>query len=306
MSAGHSHGHAHRRANRTRLALALALTATVLIFQIVMALVTGSLALLVDSAHMLVDASGLTIALVAATLMARPPTPRRTWGFVRVEVLAAGAQATILLAVGAYALVEGILRLIEPPEVQGSGMLLVGIVGLLANIAAMVILAGGRQANLNMRAAFLEVINDALGSVAVIIGALVLLLTGWTRADAIAGMVIAALIAPRAVAILGEACSVLMETAPAGLDADLIKDHLVQVPHVRSVHDLHVSRISTGVPVLSAHVVLDESCFHDGHAAGILLQLQTCVADHFAISIEHSTFQLEPPDHAEGEVGAHH
>lgn len=307
MSSGHHHDHAHHHGtNRIRLALAFGLTACVLVLEVIMALITGSLALLVDAAHMLTDTVGLGIALFAASLMARPPTEQRTWGFARVEVLAAGAQATILLAVGIYAFVEGIRRLVNPPHVAGTGMLVMGIVGLLANVIALGILAGGRRANLNMRAAFLEVVNDALGSVAVIIGAVVVLLSGWTRADAIAGMLIAVLIAPRAVLILREASSVLMETVPAGLDIADIRKHIEEMPHVLEVHDLHVSRISTGLPVLTAHVVMDEYCFHDGHAGEILTDLQNCVAEHFPISIEHSTFQLEPPHHAEGEVGVRH
>jgi cobalt-zinc-cadmium efflux system protein len=306
VSGGHHHGHVHHHGtNRRRLVLAFGLTALVLVLEIIMALLTGSLALLVDAAHMLTDTAGLGIALFATSLMARPTTEQRTWGFARVEVLAAGAQATILLAVGVYAFIEGIRRLITPAEIQGSGMLVMGIVGLIANVLAIGILAGGRGTNLNMRAAFLEVVNDALGSVAVIIGAVVVLLTGWTRADAIAGMLIAALIAPRAVLILREASSVLLETVPAGLDLGAVRRHLEGMPHVQGVHDLHVSRISTGLPVLTAHVVMDDYCFHDGHAGEILADLQTCVAEHFSISIEHSTFQLEPPDHAERELGAH-
>lgn len=307
MSAGHDHDHAHHQgANRTRLALAFGLTASVLVLEVITALLTDSLALLVDAAHMLTDTAGLGIALFAASLMAKPPTEQRTWGFARVEVLAAGAQATILLAVGVYAFIEGIRRLITPAEVQGPGMLAMGIVGLAANVIAIGILAGGREANLNMRAAFLEVINDALGSIAVIVSAIVVLLTGWTRADAIAGMLIAALIAPRAVMIIREAGSVLLETVPSGLDIAAIRRHIEEMPHVQKVHDLHVSRISTGLPVLTAHVVMDEYCFYDGHAGAILADLQNCVAEHFSVPIEHSTFQLEPPDHSEDDVGMRH
>lgn len=306
MSAGHGHGHSHHaNANRTRLAIAFGLTATVLILEVVMAIVTGSLALLVDAAHMLTDATGLAIALFAATLMTRPPTARRTWGFARIEVLAAGAQATILLAVGIFAFAEGIRRLVDPPQVEGRGMLLIGIVGLVANVVAMLVLAGGRGSNLNMRAAFLEVVNDALGSVAVIVGAVVITLTGWTRADAIAGMLIALLIAPRAVVILREASSVLLESVPAALDLDELRAHLVAMPHVRDVHDLHVSRISTGLPVLTAHVVVDESCFTSGCNPALLDEMQACVAEHFDVPIEHSTFQIEPPRHQDHEIHRH-
>lgn len=302
----HDHQHDHATANRTRLAIAFGLTVTVLVLEVVVALSTGSLALLVDAAHMLTDASGLAIALFAATLMARPPTSRRTWGFARIEVLAAGAQAAILLTVGIFAFVEGVRRLINPPEIAGAPMLIMGIVGLAANVIALLVLAGGRGANLNMRAAFLEVVNDALGSVAVIASAIVITLTDWTRADAIAGMLIATLIAPRAVVILREAGSVLLETVPAKIDLAEVTAHLEAMPHVRGVHDLHISRISTGLPVLTAHVVVEESCFSGGCIPTLLDDLQTCVGEHFPVSITHSTFQIEPPSHQDHEITHHH
>ena len=303
MSAGHDHGVG--TSHRGRLAVAFAITATILVAEVIGALWTGSLALLVDAGHMLTDAAGLAMALVAASLALRPPTPARTWGFRRAEVLAAGAQATVLLGVGIYAFVEGVRRLYEPHEVSSTGLLLFGIVGLAGNIASMLVLSTGRAANLNMRAAFLEVVNDALGSVAVIISAIVIATTGWVRIDAIAGMVIAALIVPRAIAILREAGHILLESTPKGLDLDDVRAHLLAVPHVQDVHDLHASTIATGLPVLTAHVVLDEECFTDGHAAEMLAQLQDCVAAHFTVSIEHSTIQLEPPHHAEREHAAH-
>lgn len=308
MSAGHRHGHHHHdhsATNRTRLAIAFALTVTVLVVEVVMAFVTSSLALLVDAAHMLTDATGLGMALFAASLMARPPTTKRTWGFARMEVLAAGAQATILLGVGIFAFVEGTRRLLSPPEIQATGLLAVGIIGLAANVIALFVLAGGRGTNLNMRAAFLEVVNDALGSVAVIIGALVITFTGWTQADAIAGMLIALLIAPRAVLILREAGSVLLESVPAGLDLEEVRAHIEAMPHVQSVHDLHASRISTGLPVLTAHVVVEERCFSRGCTPALLVELQACVAEHFDVSVEHSTFQIEPPSHIRHESHAH-
>lgn len=303
MSAGHDHGVG--TSHRGRLAVAFAITATILVAEVIGAVWTGSLALLVDAGHMLTDAAGLAMALVAASLALRPPTPAQTWGFRRAEVLAAGAQATVLLGVGIYAFVEGVRRLYEPHEVSSTGLLLFGIVGLAGNIASMLVLSTGRAANLNMRAAFLEVVNDALGSVAVIISAIVIATTGWVRIDAIAGMVIAALIVPRAIAILREAGHILLESTPKGLDLDDVRAHLLAVPHVQDVHDLHASTIATGLPVLTAHVVLDEECFTDGHAAEMLAQLQDCVAAHFTVSIEHSTIQLEPPHHAEREHAAH-
>lgn len=300
--AAHEHGLV---ANRRRLAVAFAITVTVLVVEILGALWTGSLALLVDAAHMLTDAAGLGIALVAASLALRPPTPRRTWGFRRVEVLAAGAQAGVLLAVGLYALVEGVRRLADPPDVPGLGLMALGVVGLVANLAALAVLGGGRSAGINLRAAFLEVFNDTLGSVAVIVAGVVMATTGWAGADAVASMVIALLVVPRTLLLLRETGSVLMESTPRGLNLERVREHLLEVPHVRAVHDLHASEITSGLPVLSAHVVVDDDCFHDGHAARILDQLQECVAEHFPVSVEHSTFQLEPARHRDHEGPVH-
>ena len=300
-----AHHHASP-AHRWRLAVAFAITTAVLLAEVAGALITGSLALLVDAAHMLTDAGGLLMALLASTLMARPPTARRTWGFLRAEVLAALAQAAILLAVGLYAFIEGLQRLFAPPEVASGPLLLFGILGLAGNLASLAVLGSGRGANLNMRAAFLEVLNDALGSVAVIASALVIATTGWAQADAVAGMLIAVLIVPRTLKILAEAAHILLESTPRDLDLAAVRDHLEAVPHVVSVHDLHASQIATGVPVLSAHVVVEDHCFHDGHAPQILDQLQHCVAEHFDVAIDHSTFQLEPAAHAHHEHPTHH
>jgi cobalt-zinc-cadmium efflux system protein len=272
---------------------------------VVGAIWTGSLALLVDAAHMLTDAGGLLLALVASVLTMRAPTARRTWGLRRAEVLAALAQAAVLLAVGVYVVVEAVQRLLDPPEIPSTELLVFGVIGLLANIASIAVLASARSANLNLRAAFLEVVNDALGSVAVIVAAIVISTTGWGGADAIAALFVGFLIVPRTVRLLREALDVLLESTPRGLDLDAVRDHLLGVDLVRGVHDLHASQIATGLPVLTAHVVVDDECFHDGHVPRILDALQECVAGHFEVNIEHSTFQLEPPSHAEHEAGVH-
>jgi cobalt-zinc-cadmium efflux system protein len=284
---------------RTRLAIAFGITAAVLVAEVIGAVVTGSLALLVDAVHMLTDAGGLLVALVAATLVTRPASPKRTWGFRRAEVLGATLQAAVLLAVGIFVVVEAIQRLVAPPEVEGGLLVIFGVVGLLGNMASIAVLASGRRANLNTRAAFLEVLNDALGSVAVIVAAIIILTTGFTAADSIAALVIGALILPRAVLLLRDTTNVLLESTPKGLDLDSVRAHLLELPHVRAVHDLHVSQIATGLPVLTAHVVVDDSCFYDGHAPKMLTELQECVAEHFDVQIEHSTFQLELGSHGE-------
>ncbi len=298
------HDHA-RDAGRTRLIIALAITATVMVAEVVGAVITGSLALLTDAAHMLTDTSGLIIALVASMLIARPPSARRTWGFQRAEVIAASAQSVLLLAVGVYIAIEAVKRLFEPPEIQDELLIWFGVVGLLGNIACVMVLVGARSKSMNLRAAFLDVASDTLGSVAVIVAAVVMLVTGFYQADAIAAVIIAALIVPRAVMLLRDTLSVLLETTPKGVDLADLRDHFLELDHVRDVHDLHVSQIATGLPVLTAHVVVDASCFNDGHAPKMLDELQECVAKHFDVPIEHATFQLEPVGHGAHEHPTH-
>jgi cobalt-zinc-cadmium efflux system protein len=302
--AGHDHSHAGAT-HRGRLAIAFGITVTILIAELVGAVITGSLALLMDAAHMLVDAGGLLLALIAATLSSRATTARRTWGFARAEVLAATVQAAILLGVGIVVFVEGIRRLMDPPEIASGALIIFGIVGLLGNVAAITVLATARNSNFNLRAAFLEVVNDALGSVAVIVAAIVIALTGWTQADAIVAMLIGVLILPRTFRLLRETIDVLLESTPRGLDLASVRSHILALPHVQGVHDLHATQIATGLPVLTAHVVVDDECFFDGHAATIIDDLQRCVASHFAVSVEHSTFQLESAAHAEHEPHTH-
>jgi cobalt-zinc-cadmium efflux system protein len=298
---GHDHAHGLHGAERHggRLAVAFAITLLVVLAQVAGAVWTGSLALLMDAAHGLTDSAALLMALVATALAARPANSRRTWGLQRAEVLAASAQAIGLLAVGVYVIVEGLQRLGSPPDVPADGLLLFGLIGLAGNAASLLVLASSRSANLNMRAAFLEVLNDALGSLAVVVAAVVLQTTGWRPVDTVAALVVGALILPRAVRLLHEAIDILLESAPRALDLEDVRSHLLRVEHVQEVHDLHASQIATGLPVLTAHVVIDDECFLDGHAPALLVELQRIVADRFPVSIEHSTFQLEPAAHDE-------
>jgi cobalt-zinc-cadmium efflux system protein len=252
---------------------------------------------------MLTDVAGLTLAVVASTLARRPATDARTWGYRRAEVVAAAGQAAVLLAVGVFILVEGAKRLFDPPEVTPGVMLVFGVVGLVGNIIGLFVLAGGRDANLNSRAAFLEVLNDALGSVAVLVAAGIIAASGWLRADAVASLVIGALIIPRTMKLLRESVDVLLESTPKGLDLSDVRSRISVLPHVRDVHDLHASQVATGLPVLTAHVVVDDSCFHDGHLGPMLDELQRCLATDF--DVEHSTIQFEAASHADHEHETH-
>lgn len=296
MGAEHSHSGDVSQPSvgmRNRLVLAFVITACIVLAQAVGSIVTGSLALLTDTAHALADSAGLLVAVVAATMVLRPPSSGRTWGFARIEVIAALGQACLLLVVGVYAAVEGIGRLVEPAEVPAQELLAFGVLGLLANLVAMAILASGREASFNARAAFLEVLADALGSLGVIVAAIVIATTGFQRADTIAGLFIAALIVPRAVTLLRETTHVLMEFTPKGVDLDAVRTHILEVEDVREVHDLHASMIGSGLPIISAHVVIEDACFESGHAPQILEEIRSCLREHFPVSFDHATIQLE-------------
>jgi cobalt-zinc-cadmium efflux system protein len=289
--------------HRGRLRTVLIITVAVLVAEVVGAAVSGSLALLADAGHMLSDVAGLSLAWVAALLARRPVTLARTWGYRRAEVLAAVGQAAVLLAVGGFVIVEGIRRLFEPPGVASGAMVVFGVIGLAGNLTGIAVLAGSRSANLNMRAAFLEVVNDAAGSLAVLVAAVVIAVTGWLYADALASLLIGALIIPRTLKILRESIDVLLESTPRGLELGEVREHLLEVDRVQSVHDLHASQVATGLPVLTAHVVVDDSCFRDGHLPTLLDQLQRCLSGHFDVG--HSTFQFEASGHTGHEPSAH-
>ena len=288
-------GFAHRR----QLLTTLALTGSVFVAEVVGALVTRSLALLVDAGHMMTDMAVLIASTVTAVLMERRPTNRRTWGWSRLEVITAAGGALVLLAVGVYAIVEAVLRLWSPgrDQVHQQGLLLFfGILGLAANVGSILVLASGHKDNLNMRAAFLEVVNDALGSVAVLVSAVVMMLTGWAGFDAVAGALIALLMIPRAIKLLASSVSVLLEETPADLDMAKVRKHLEGVPGVLEVHDLHANSVSTGLPQLTAHVVVRQGTTAVENER-ILTSMQRCLRDHFPVSVEHTTFQIEPQGH---------
>ncbi|GGM67257.1 cation transporter [Dactylosporangium sucinum] len=305
MGHDHEHGHQMTATGRHRRALAGALGIAAVIFavEVAGALITGSLALLADAGHVLADAGGVALALGAALLAGRPASARRTFGWARAEILAAAVNGLILAGMGVYVFVEGVRRLVEPAEVEPGGMAVFGAIGLAGNLAAVALLFRARNASLNLRGAFLEVATDTATSVGVLAAAAVIAVTGFTRADAIVSILIGLVIAPRALRLLREAVNVLLEATPAGVDPEQIRAHITELDRVLGVHDLHVHTVTSGLPVLTAHVVVDDSCFHDGHAPQVLDALQACLAGHF--DVEHSTFQLEPAGHANHEHPVH-
>ncbi|MFF5157324.1 cation diffusion facilitator family transporter [Streptomyces sp. NPDC000348] len=308
MGAGHAHGHAHGApaggtagaAYRGRLRGALAITLGVMVVEIVGGVLADSLALVADAAHMATDALGLGMALLAIHVANRPPSERRTFGLARAEILAALANCLLLLGVGGYVLYEAVERFVTPAGTEGGLTMVFGAIGLAANAVSLTLLMRGQKESLNVRGAFLEVAADALGSVAVILAALVILVTGWTAADPIASLVIAVMIVPRTWKLLRETLDVLLEAAPEGVDMGQVRAHILATEGVEDVHDLHAWTITSGMPVLSAHVVVSSDVLNAIGHEKMLHELQNCLGAHF--DVEHCTFQLEPGGHAEHEA----
>jgi len=303
------HGHSHTGTgvqHRSRLVIVLFLSLAVLAFEAVAAWITGSLALLADAGHMLGDTAGLVMALAAMSIaqIAGHPESRRTFGYHRTEILAAALNGLVLLALSAWIVVHAIQRFDDSPEIDGALMFVAGGIGLVANVIGLLLLRQGAQESLNVRGAYLEVLGDALGSVAVILAAVLIWANGWYLADPIASLVIAAMIVPRAVSLLREVVDVLLEGTPRDVDLAELRSHIVEMDGVRDVHDLHVWTISSGLPVMSAHVVVDDDVTELNQAEAVLDRLRSCLAEHF--DVEHSTFQLEPAGHADKETHLHH
>lgn len=284
--------------NQRLLAISLSLTASVMIVQVIGAALTGSLALLADAAHMFTDASALVIALIASHVAARPADDRHTYGYQRAEVFGALINAVILIVLMVWIAVEAIQRLLNPNDIEVAGglMLIVAAVGLVANGVSLYLLGAAQKSSLNVRGAYLEVLGDLIGSAVVIVAAIVISLTGWMPIDAVASLVIAVMILPRAVGLLREVFSVLGERAPKGTEVSAIRDHILREPGVVDVHDVHVWQLTRGAPVFTAHVVVDDAALSGGPGP-LLSRLQTCLASHF--DVEHSTFQFEPAGHRE-------
>ncbi|MFB6962318.1 cation diffusion facilitator family transporter [Streptomyces sp. NPDC056309] len=308
MGAGHDHGHAHGAgaggtagaAHRGTLRIALSITLTVMVVEIVGGLLADSLALVADAAHMATDALGLGMALLAIHFANRPPSGNRTFGYARAEILAALANCLLLLGVGSYVLYEAVQRFLTPAPTNGGLMIVFGAIGLVANSISLMLLMRGQKESLNVRGAFLEVAADALGSVAVMISAAVILLTGWQAADPVASLLIGLLIVPRTFRLLRETLDVLLEAAPKNVDMDEVREHILELDGVEDVHDLHAWTITSGLPVLSAHVVVRSDALSAIGHEKLLHELQGCLGDHF--DVEHCTFQLEPSGHAEHEA----
>ena len=286
-------------ARRGRLALVLAISCTVLVTEVAVGIAANSLALLADAGHVFADVVGTSLGLVAVWLAARPATRARSFGFYRSEILAAVLNAVLLFAIAGYILVEAWRRLGDTPQVATGPMLVVAAAALAANAAAAWLLRAGQKDSLTIRGVYLEVLNDAFGSAAVLAAGLVIRFTGFVQADAIASAVIGVLILPRTYRLLREAIDILLEATPKNVDMTDVRAHILQAEGVRDVHDLHAWTITSGLNVLSAHVIVDEGARH----AEVLDALCRCLSTQF--DIEHSTFQLETTDRQPLEGTAH-
>ena len=294
----HAHGSA-AASHRGRLAAILLLSLAILGIEVAGAIAANSLALLADAGHMLTDVAGVALALLAISFAARPATNGRTFGYLRLEVLAAGANATLLFGVAVFVIYEAWRRISEPPEIASGLMLAVALVGLAANGVSLYLLRDAQHESLNMRGAYLEVMGDLAGSAAVIVAAAVIALTGWTPADTVASVLIGLLILPRTASLLRDATNVLLEATPRDVDMTEVRVHILDAPGVLDCHDLHAWTITSGVNVVSAHVVLDEGA----DPPVVLDHLCACLSGFF--DIEHSTFQLEAHDRRRVEEGTH-
>jgi cobalt-zinc-cadmium efflux system protein len=294
--------HAHvtaARAARGRLVAVLVLSLIALAVEVVGAVAANSLSLLADAGHLLTDVVGIGLALLAIWFAGRPPTLGRTFGYLRLEIIAAVANAILLFGVAGYIVFEAVRRLANPPEIAAGLMFAVALVGLAANGVSVLLLRDAQRSSLNVRGAYLEVLADLAGSAAVIVAAVVIALTGWDGADTIASLLIAALILPRTLGLLREATDVLLEATPRDVDLDHVRQHILDAPGVIDCHDLHAWTITSGMNVVSAHVVLESGA----DAALALEELSRCLADDF--DIEHSTFQLETADRRRLEQRSH-
>lgn len=301
--AGHEHG-ISADADRRYLVAALLLLIAFMVGEVVVSVVSGSLALLSDAGHMLTDVASIAIALWTMSLAQRPARGAWTWGWKRAEILSAAVNGITMLVVAGIVGVEAVQRLIDPPAVAGGSVLVVALFGVVVNIAVAWLVARANRSSLNVEGAYQHILTDLYGFIGTIVAAVVIMLTGWVRADAVASLLVCLIMLHASWGLLRESGRVLLEAAPASTDLDVIRQHLADVPHVQGVHDLHVWSITPELPALTAHIVVHEDCFLDGHVPQVLDQVQTCLAEHFDVA--HSTFQLEPPRHRDHELTGNH
>lgn len=302
MSAGHDHAQV-RAGHEKKLLGALLLTVCFMIAEIVGGLVTGSLALLSDAAHMFTDSAALAISLVAFQIAKKPADRMRTFGYARFEILASAVNAILLFFVALYILYEAYQRLIDPTPIQSIGMLIIAVLGLMVNLVSMKILASASGESLNMKGAYLEVWSDMLGSLGVIIAAILIRFTGWTWLDSLVAAGIGIWVLPRTWTLLRESMNVLLEGVPSGIDLTKVERSILAIDGVKAVHDLHVWSVTSAKNIMSAHVVIPSRA---ANGQEILAKVTESVSHSF--EIDHCTIQLEHDGFHEQEHddGGHH
>jgi cobalt-zinc-cadmium efflux system protein len=284
--------------------IALGLIGAFIVVEVTVALLSRSLALLADAGHMLADAGAIGGSVWALSLARRPSSPIWSFGLKRAEILAAAANGVTLLVVGLLVIAEAVPRLIHPPETHGVPILVVALVGVVINLIATGVLARANRTSLNIEGAFQHVLTDLYGFIGTAAAGVIIIVTGWRRADPIASLVVVVLVLRASWQLLRASGHILLEGTPDTVNLDEVRQHLHELPEVLAVHDLHAWTLTSDLPALSAHVVVTDACLGDGSVAAVLDKLQHCLASHF--DVEHSTFQLEAPAHAGHEPGTHH
>lgn len=287
MGHGHTHNVSASGRNKRPLMIVLGLTSAYMLAEVIGGLATNSLALLADAGHMLTDVGGLGLALLAIKFAERPATPERTYGYYRVEILAALTNAIVLIGISLYILYEAYERFRNPPEVQSASMLAIAVFGLVVNVAGVFILRAGSKESLNMKGAYFEVLSDMLTSVGVIVAGVIMLTTGWYYADPLISAGIGLFIFPRTWALLRDAVGVLLEGTPSDVNMTALRDRLSAIEGVEEIHDLHVWSLTSGLNALSVHAVLSEGSEHDN----ILESIHKACKSEF--HVEHVTAQIE-------------
>jgi len=300
--AGHNHG-LSVEADRRYLSVALGLIVGFLVVEVIVAVASGSLALLADAGHMLADVGAIAGSIWALRLAQRPASKRWSFGLKRAEILAAAVNGVTLLVVGMLVLFEAVHRLVNPPGVEGVPLVVVAVIGVAVNVVAAWVLAKANRSSLNVEGAFQHILTDLYGFIGTAIAGIVVITSGWDRADPIASLVVVALVLRASWALLRASGHVLLEGTPEAVDLDDVRQHLHELPEVLSVHDLHAWTLTSDLPALSAHVVVTDVCLNQGGVGAVLDRLQHCLANHF--DVEHSTFQLEAATHADHEPGTH-
>ena len=301
---GHGHhGHGSTDADRRSLFAALVLLVAFMAFEVGAAVFANSLALLADAGHMLVDVGAIACSLLAINLAARPETGSHTYGLKRAEILAAAANGIALVVVAALVTFEAVGRLLRPEAVDGAVLIVVAAVGVGVNLAATVTLSRANRQSLNMEGAYRHILTDLYGFAGTLIAGIVIVATGFDRADAVASLVVVLLMLGAAVRLLRPAVHILLEATPEDIDLEEVRRHLVELPEVQSVHDLHAWTLTSSLPILTAHVVVTDECFRTGDAGRVLDHLQDCLSGHFDVA--HSTLQFEAAGHLEHELGGH-